>query len=97
MTSRPRAPDPQSISPRARVWTRFVAKQIFLERLVKEKPLYFDTRWAGSGRQPAENTSPRSKDLPKSPGTDFGKIENLVKIVKNHDHDHGHVQLGHTT
>ena len=62
MTPGQRAPDPQSISPGARVWTRFVAEQIFLEGLVKD--LVAETWWLGFtrglgfSRQPAENTSP---------------------------------------
>ena len=41
MTSRPRAPDPQSITPRSRVWTRFVAKTVFKEALLGGRALYF--------------------------------------------------------
>ena len=41
--------------------------------LVKEKPLCLRIRWAGSDRQPAENTSPQSADLLKSPRTNLGK------------------------
>ena len=53
------------------------------KKTLKKKTLYFDSRWTGSDRHPAEKTSPQCADPPKSSGTDFGKIENCMKFMND--------------